>query len=112
MVVPKPRDYLTSLHFELHHQANRVRNLIGDRHWWSDGKHKESLVAGVLARHLPAGYIVETGFVVHPADDSLVSKELDIMVVDYGEDAPLLSQFGFSICFSTACYPGNGYFRS
>jgi hypothetical protein len=52
---PNPAGYLKSIADELTVQANRVRDLIGNAHWLSDGHHKEYLLTALLQRHLPSG---------------------------------------------------------
>ena len=84
---------------ELLSQANRVRDLIGDRHWFSDGHHKEQLLASVLRRHLPADVIVSRGFVIDPSDAGWCSKEQDILVVNTHQEAPIFQQGDLIICF-------------
>lgn len=46
-------EYLESWSNELIARASRVRQLIGSRHWLSDGHHKEMLVREFLKRYLP-----------------------------------------------------------
>src|SRR4051794_17511886 len=47
-LLPNRQRYLVSLAEELYAQANRVRDLIGDAHWLSDGHHKEYLLIDLL----------------------------------------------------------------
>jgi hypothetical protein len=98
-VLPQRFRYLASLSEELLSQANRVRDLIGDRHWFSDGHHKEQLLASVLRRHLPADVIVSRGFVIDPSDAGQCSKEQDILVVNAHQEAPIFRQGDLIICF-------------
>jgi len=74
-MVPNRNRYLASLSAELRAQATRVRDLIGDRHWLSDGHHKEYLLKDMLARHVPSSVAVSRGFVTHPNRADLVSRE-------------------------------------
>jgi hypothetical protein len=57
--------YLRSLAAAAMSQSHQVRDLIGDRHWLSDGRHKEALLSAIVSRHAPAGTIVCAGFVLH-----------------------------------------------
>lgn len=98
-VLPNWYRYLTSLAGELHSQATRVRDLIGDSHWLSDGHHKEYLLRGLLERHLPVGMMAARGFAVSSQDDNLRSTEQDILVVDVSQEAPLFSQGGLVVAF-------------
>lgn len=99
MVSPHKVRYLQSMAEELHSQATRVRDLIGDVHWLSDGFHKEQLLRGLVERYLPAGFVAARGFVVAPTDDSLCSKEQDILVVDCTREPPLFNEGGLVITF-------------
>ncbi len=96
-VRPNRHRYLISLANELEAQANRVRDLIGDRHWLSDGHLKEYLLIELLRRHLPAGMIASRGFVVSPQDPDQCSTEQDILILDTLLEAPLLNQGGLCI---------------
>ena len=96
---PNRDRYLRSLSQELLSQANRVRDLIGDRHWLCDGHHKEELLLGLIRRHLPAGMLASRGFVVSPAVPDRVSKEQDILIVDGTSEAPVFSNGDFVIVF-------------
>lgn len=91
------RRYLQSIAAAATEQSRQVRDLIGGRHWLSDGKHKEALLSSLLARHSPSGVLVTSGFVVHPGDLSLCSREQDILVLDTTREAPLFHQGGLSI---------------
>jgi len=91
--------YLRSLSQELDVQASRVRELIGSRHWASDGTHKEALLGGLLQRHLPAGHIVSRGFVTSESDPNVCSKEQDLVIVDTMTEAPAFCQNGLIVVF-------------
>jgi hypothetical protein len=71
--------YWQSMAEELKATKDRVRNLIGDVHWLSDGSHKEALLRSVLARHLPQELSVCTGFVYKNAE---ISNQIDVLVPD------------------------------
>ena len=49
MITARPQSYLESLAAELQSQSERVRSLIGSAHWLHDGRHKEHLLAEVVA---------------------------------------------------------------
>lgn len=99
MARPDKIRYLQSMADELHSQATRVRDLIGDVHWLSDGHHKESILRDLVCRYLPAGFIAARGFVVAPNDDSACSKEQDILIIDCLTEPPLFYQGGLVITF-------------
>jgi len=72
--------YHKSIALELDDSKNRVRNLIGSRHWLSDGEHKETLLRRLLRSHVPETVNVGSGFVYLGVDDS--SHQLDILISD------------------------------
>jgi hypothetical protein len=57
----------------------RVRYLIEDNHWQTDGEWKESVIRQVLRRHLPASVNVGRGFVLTA---SAASHQIDVLVSD------------------------------
>ena len=99
MVMPNRLSCLQSLASELSVQAKRVRDLIGDAHWLSDGHHKEYLFLSLLQRHLPAGVIASRGFVVGHTNENVCSKEQDILIVDTMAEGPLFNQGHLLIAF-------------
>lgn len=90
--------FARSLGGELMAQANRVRDLIGSRHWPSDGFHKEFLLRAVFERHLPPAAIVSHGFVIDPVDDE-VSREVDLLILSADGDGLPFHQGELSIVF-------------
>jgi hypothetical protein len=84
--------YMQSLAGELHSQAHRIRDLIGSKHWLSDGSHKEFLLRDLLRRHSPAGVIVSRGFVIDSAAGEGCSREQDVLMVDTSQEGPIFSQ--------------------
>ncbi len=89
--------YLQSWSLELSARANRVRQLIGDAHWLSDGHHKEELLRDFLARYMPRDLLLARGFVKSTVDLSLCSPEVDILVSDPSLNPPLFSEGGLQI---------------
>ena len=82
---------------ELLSRANRVRQLIGDAHWLSDGHHKEALFRTFLLRHLPSNFNITRGFIC-PAESTLsVSPEIDILVTDSSKELPWFSEADLTI---------------
>jgi hypothetical protein len=98
-VHPNRRRYLLSLADELHSQATRVRDLIGDSHWYYDGHQKEYLLLDVFKRHLPFGMLASRGFVISPTAPESRSPEQDILVIDALQEAPIFHQGGMIIVF-------------
>jgi len=91
--------YLVSLASELDVQSRRVRDLIGNRHWLSDGHHKEYLLIALLNRHLPAGMVASRGFVISPYDCHVCSREQDILVIDALANGPVFAQGHLLVAF-------------
>jgi hypothetical protein len=83
------KKHFKSLSTEFRAVKDRVRNLIGNSHWQSDGEWKESVLRSVLSRHLPANVLPRTGFA---ANRSGRSKQIDILLCDYQK--PTLFQDG------------------
>lgn len=79
-----PQEYFRDLSTELRSVQNRVRQLIGDVHWPSDGAWKESALRAVIRGYLPVSVSVGTGFVL-TADGP--STQIDILI--YDDSAPV-----------------------
>lgn len=73
------RNYFESLGTEVDALKQRVRYLLADRHWQTDGEWKESVVRQVLRRHLPATALVGRGFVV---TGESATHQVDILIHD------------------------------
>lgn len=93
--------YLNSIAGELLAACNRVRDLIGDNHWLSDGYQKEHLLGEVLRRHAPSGIVASRGFVLDPYRPDACSAEQDLLLVDTLQEAPIFSQGGLVIAFAS-----------
>jgi len=77
--------YFESLSTELSSLKDRVRYIIDDKHWLTDGEWKESVLRSILRRHLPSSVCVGSGFLVTPEDkrisqipSSISAQTLDI----------------------------------
>lgn len=97
------RNCLESWEEELQSRAKRVRRLIGDRHWLSDGTHKESLVTEFLKRHLPSDLSFSKGFIVTGDSHEKPSKEIDILIASYLVDSPWFSEGDLAIVPPRSC---------
>lgn len=93
----RPLHYFESLAAELHSQESRVRDLIGSTHWLTDGHHKEALLRGLIARHVPSSVIVTQGFVVPENGEAMSSREQDILLLDTVAEMPLFSANGTAV---------------
>lgn len=92
---------LSSWSDELTARINRVRSLIGDAHWLTDGMHKERLLASFISGRLPSSVSAGHGFLVDPTLD-LCSREIDVLVRDCLQSAPFLDESGITICHPKA----------
>jgi hypothetical protein len=72
--------YFQSLTSELDALKNRVRQLIEDRHWQTDGEWKESVIRQMLRRQPPASASVGRGFVVDSSKPVLF-RDSDLVFV-------------------------------
>jgi hypothetical protein len=87
---------------ELNALADRVRGLIGDAHWLSDGHHKEYILREFLRRHVPNHLTVSRGFIRPPDPQIPTSREIDIMISDYSLHPPWFNEGGLVIAPPTA----------
>lgn len=75
--------FYKSIDAEITDVKNRVRNLIGDRHWGKEGEYKEAILRNVIRRFLPKNYSIGTGFVF--ADyfgKTYMTSQIDIIIYD------------------------------
>lgn len=79
--------YLESWTMELYARADRVRQLIGDAHWLSDGHHKESIIREFLQRYMPNNFTVSRGF-IRSVSSNVCSPEIDILISNYAIHPP------------------------
>lgn len=71
--------YFKALGQELAALKGRVRDLMDDPHWLTDGEWKESVLRSVLRRHLPPTALVGRGFVI---SEGFASHQLDVLIHD------------------------------
>lgn len=81
--------YFKSLTQELEAQKDRVRNLIGDAHWLTDGEWKESVLRSVLSSRLPDTVKIGRGFIV---TQDWTSTQCDILI--YKANSPVIFREG------------------
>lgn len=77
--------YHRSIAHELCAAKNRVRSLIGDKHWATDGEHRETVLRSVLERHLSENLRIGRGFVCFreiedQEDQKDTSYQIDILI--------------------------------
>ena len=95
--------YLATWSEELSSRANRVRLLIGDAHWLSDGHHKEFLIREFLSRHLSPQLHINRGFIRPPDESDRCSPEIDILVSNPELHPPFFNEGGLVITAPSAC---------
>jgi hypothetical protein len=95
-------DFYKSIADELNTVKNRVRNLIGNRHWGKEGEYKEAILRNVIRRFLPKNYSIGTGFVLaHYGEVSYVTSQIDIII--YDNTHPILFQEGDFVILTPQC---------
>lgn len=99
---PNTSAYLSSWAEEFSARAQRVRHLIGDAHWLSDGNHKEALLREFLRRYLPPGLIISNGFIRSPSEQDNCSPEVDILITDPGTHPPFFAEGELQIVAPTS----------
>lgn len=90
MVEQNIKGFHESITKELISVKDRVRSLIGDKHWGEEGRYKEAVLRNVISKFLPQGYSVGTGFVINR--DKQITRQLDILV--YDNSSPILFSQG------------------
>jgi len=88
-----PRDFQKSITLELDNLKNRVRNLIKDKHWQSDGEFKEAILKNVLNRSLPSNLSIGTGFIIN-SETKCLSTQIDLIIYE-NEYPPLFLEGDF-----------------
>lgn len=81
--------YFQSLTDECETLKDRVRHLVNDAHWPTDGEWKESVLRSMLRRSAPESVTVGRGFVVHQEG---CSTQIDVLI--YDNSMPILYRDG------------------
>lgn len=82
-------EYHKSIARELEATKNRIRNLMDNPHWLSDGEWKESVLRYILRRHMPETTNIGRGFIfTHQG----CSEQIDILI--YDRSKPVLFKDG------------------
>lgn len=75
--------YHKSIGFELKSSKDRIRDLIGNAHWLTDGEHKESILRKVISNFSPETFRVGQGFVCYPDSqppNTKSSTQIDVLI--------------------------------
>lgn len=81
--------YFQSLTDECETLKDRVRHLVHDAHWPTDGEWKESVLRSMLRRSAPESVTIGRGFVVHQEG---CSTQIDVLI--YDNSMPILYRDG------------------
>ena len=78
------KDYYKSMNDEFFLLKDRIRNLIGRDHWYTDGAHKESILKKIIKRFLPEKYLVGSGFIISSLERGITksSTEIDVLILN------------------------------
>lgn len=94
-------EFFGSTAIALKAQGQRVRNLIGENHWQSDGTYKERLLKHAIREIVPSTFKVGDGFLIYrkdkDRDDYEVSRQIDVLVYDDRFVAPIFGDGDFAI---------------
>jgi len=82
-------NYHRTIQQEFDALKNRIRYLMDDPHWLTDGEWKESILRQILKRQLPEDVGVGRGFII---TDQRCSKQIDILV--YNTAYPMVFRDG------------------
>lgn len=93
------KEFQKSITEELNVVKNRVRNLIGNRHWGEEGRYKEAILKNILRKFLPQNISVGTGFIIISNNQHRISKQIDIII--YDNNYPVLFSEGDFIITTT-----------
>jgi hypothetical protein len=72
-------EFYESINKELVSLKDKVRNLIDNAHWLTDGELKESILRNLIRRHMPENIEVGRGFII---TEEGCSKQIDILLID------------------------------
>ena len=78
---PNARKFQMSITQELDVIKNRVRNLIGSKHWGEEGRFKEAILKNIIKKFLPSNLSVGTGFIIGNNENE-ISAQSDIIIYD------------------------------
>ena len=95
-MTPEKLSFFRSQTEEFVAQAERVRSLIKDAHWYTDGAFKEALLLDAIRRRIPMGMQARRGFVLSD-DFSDCSKEQDCVVHERHNTTPVFEAVDFQI---------------
>lgn len=96
-IKPNMFEYFQSLTGEIMAKAKRIRQLIGSRHWLTDGTHKEAIISESIRPFFGDRLRISKGFLLGDVESHCCSKEQDILLMDNDRDAALYNVAGVSI---------------
>lgn len=96
MITPNYSKLLIGWSAELQSRADRIRNLIGDRHWPTDGRHKEMILGETISRYLPSQFSQCSGFIAGNLQGE-ISPEIDLYIADHSKCPALHNECGVQV---------------
>jgi len=72
-------EYHRSIAAEMNAVKDRIRHLMPEPHWLTDGEGKEAVLRYILRRHLPERFKVGRGFII---TEQTCSSQIDILIYD------------------------------
>lgn len=73
-------EYLKSISAEMQASKDRIRLLIGGRHWQTDGEHKEAVLRKMIRSVIPSRLSLCRGFMVNHLQEG--TGQVDILILD------------------------------
>ncbi|MDB5355479.1 MAG: hypothetical protein JWN24_1932 [Phycisphaerales bacterium] len=90
-------DFSKSFTDEVAATLARIDGLIGDAHWPSVGSYKEGVIRRQLMEYIPGRYTVGTGFVMYLGEVPWRSRQIDILIWDSHNYAPIFRDGPFVV---------------
>lgn len=73
-------NFYKSINQEFDLIKNRVRSIIGNKHWGEDGKYKEAILKNMINKFLPNNYSIGSGFIINSIRET--TSQIDIFIYD------------------------------
>ncbi|KRF39821.1 DUF6602 domain-containing protein [Paenibacillus sp. Soil787] len=89
-----PIKYQETVTLELKAIQDRVRYLIADGNWAEEGRYKEEILKGVIAKRLPGNLSIGSGFIVREANNGDIERSKQVDLIIYDNTIPLLFKEG------------------
>jgi hypothetical protein len=90
-------EYFRSIEKEILLRSERIRLLIGAKHWLTDGRHKEELIKNAVTRYCGEHIIATNGFICSFNYIGRSSPEVDVLILNRSESASYYDEGGVVI---------------